>query len=199
MPVYTTSAPRFAGDIFIRSIVANDDPIPMMNRRSTSANPTVASGAAGEGVYILGNTNAFIEVRRGSTTAGSISASVGTIPPEPVFQVNDTVGINNIYRINDDESIGIDHFVIPGRVWTINQTGLSNSMRFDIAIYCGALTGIVRPQNLYIAYRRIHHHLGRHSLRIVMVIISKPSTSRAMSSGNLRLPRKLRAIRLQVS
>jgi hypothetical protein len=153
VPVYTTSAPRFVGDIFIRSIVANDDPIPMMNRRSTSANPTVASGAAGEGAYILGNTNAFIEIRRGSTTAGSISASVGTIPPEPVFQVNDTVGINNVYRINDDESIGIDHFVIPGRVWTINQTGLSNSMRFDIAIYCGALTGIVRPQNLYIAYR----------------------------------------------
>ncbi len=152
IPVYTTSAPRFVGDIFIRSIVANDDPFPI-NRVSTSANPTVPAGVAGEGAYILGNTNAFIEVRRGSTTAGSISAAVGTIPPEPVFQVNDTVGINNVYSINDDGSIGNDHFVIPGRVWTINQTGLSASTRFDIAIYCGALTGIVRPQNLYIAYR----------------------------------------------
>ncbi|MFN3561178.1 MAG: T9SS type A sorting domain-containing protein [Chloroherpetonaceae bacterium] len=151
IPVYTTSAPRFVGDIFIRSIVANDDPIPVTNRRSTSATPSVASGAAGEGTYILGNTNAFIEIQRGSTTDGSISASVGTIAPEPVFSVNDTVGIHNVYRINDGD--GNEHFVIPGRVWTINQTGLSASTRFDISIYCGALTGIVRPQNLYIAYR----------------------------------------------
>ncbi len=151
IPVYTTSAPRFVGDIFIRSIIANDDPIPVTNRRSTSATPSVVAGEAGEGTYILGNTQAFIEIQRGSTTAGSISATVGTIPPEPVFAVNDTVGIHNVYRINDGD--GSEHFVIPGRVWTINQTGLSASTRFDISLYCGALTGIVRPQNLYIAYR----------------------------------------------
>ncbi len=150
IPVYTTSAPRFVGDIFIRSIVANDDPFPI-NRVSTSANPTVPVGIAGEGGYVLGNTNAYLEVRRGSSTAGSISASVGTIAPEPVFAVNDTVGIGNVYRINDGD--GNEHFVVPGRVWTINQTGLSPSTRFDLSIYCGALTGIVRPQNLYIAYR----------------------------------------------
>jgi hypothetical protein len=150
IPVYTNSAPRFVGDIFIRSIVANDDPFPT-NRVSTSATPTVAAGAAGEGGYVLGNTNAYLEVRRGSSTAGSISASVGSIAPEPVFAVNDTVGIGNVYRINDGD--GNEHFVVPGRVWTINQTGLSASTRFDISIYCGALTGIVRPQNLYIAYR----------------------------------------------
>ncbi len=150
IPVYTNSAPRFVGDIFIRSIVANDDPFPI-NRVSTSANPTVPAGVAGEGAYILGNTNAFIEMRRGSTTAGSITATLGSIAPEPVFAVNDTVGIGNVYRINDGD--GNEHFVVPGRVWTINQTGLSASTRFDIAIYCGALTGIVRPQNLYIAYR----------------------------------------------
>lgn len=151
IPVYTTSAPRFVGDIFIRSIIANDDPIPVTNRRSTSANPTVASGAAGEGTYILGDTKAFVEIRRGSTTSGSLTATLGTIPPEPVFSVIDTVGIHNVYRINDGP--GSDHFVVPGRVWTINQTGLSASTRFDVSIYCGALTGIVRPQNLYIAYR----------------------------------------------
>ncbi|MFQ3598401.1 MAG: T9SS type A sorting domain-containing protein [Chloroherpetonaceae bacterium] len=150
IPVYTTSAPRFVGDIFIRSIIANDDPFPT-NRVSTSATPTVAAGVAGEGGYVLGNTNAYLEVRRGSTTAGSISASVGAIAPEPVFAVNDTVGIHNVYRINDGD--GNEHFVVPGRVWTISQTGLSASTRFDISIYCGALTGIVRPQNLYIAYR----------------------------------------------
>lgn len=150
IPVYTTSAPRFAGDIFIRSIVANDDPFPT-NRVSTSATPTVASGVAGEGGYVLGNTNAYLEVRRGSSTAGSINASVGSIAPEPVFAVVDTVGIGNVYRINDGD--GNEHFVVPGRVWTINQTGLSASTRFDVSIYCGALTGIVRPQNLYIAYR----------------------------------------------
>jgi hypothetical protein len=153
VPVYTTSAPRFAGDIFIRRIFANDDPVPVTNRKSSSSNPTVSAGLEGEGTYILGNTNAFIEIQRGSTTSGTISASLGAISPEPVFLVNDTVGINNIYRINDDESIGIEHFVMPGRVWTITQTGLSASMRYDISLYCGALSGINRPQNLYIAYR----------------------------------------------
>jgi hypothetical protein len=151
IPVYTTSAPRFVGNIFLREIFANEDPIPTTNRRNTSANPSVAAGAAGEGTYILGNTNAFIEVQRGSTTAGSLSATLGTIAPEPVFNVVDTVGIGNVYRINDGD--GNDHFVVPGRVWTINQTGLSANTRFDISIYCGALTGVVRPQNLYIAYR----------------------------------------------
>lgn len=154
VPVYTTSAPRFRGEIFIRRIVADESPFPLI-AKAFSANPTVAAREAGEGYYVLGNTGAFVEVVRNDTTAGSLTASRGTIATVDTIQLGtgviDTVGYNNAYRINDGDPA--PHVVIPGRIWTITQTGLGPRARFDISLDVAGLTNILRPQNLYIARR----------------------------------------------
>jgi len=153
-PVYTTSAPRFRGEIFIRSIIADESPFPLAARAFT-ANPTVAAREAGEGYYVLGATGAFVEIARNDTSSGSLSATRGTIATVDTIRIGtgviDTVGYNNIYRINDGDPA--THVVIPGRIWTINQTGLGARARFDISLDVAGLTNILRPQNLYIARR----------------------------------------------
>lgn len=154
VPVYTTSAPRFRGEIFIRRIVADESPYPLIAKAFTT-NPTVAAGEAGEGYYVFGNTGAFIEVVRNDNSAGSFTVSRGTIATVDTLRLGvgviDTVGYNNAYRINDGDPA--PHVVIPGRIWTINQTGLGARARFDISLDVSGLTNILRPQNLYIVRR----------------------------------------------
>ncbi|MDX2128160.1 MAG: T9SS type A sorting domain-containing protein [Chloroherpetonaceae bacterium] len=150
VPVYTTSAPRFRGDIFIRKIEANDSPLPT-SPKSTATSPTVAAGEAGEGAYVLGNTGAFIEIQRNGTSSGTITTTRGVNATVDTVDVIDTVGFGNVYRINDGDAA--PHIVIPGRIWTINQTGLGAETRFDISLDVSGLTNIPRPQNLYIARR----------------------------------------------
>jgi hypothetical protein len=149
VPVYTTSAPRFSGNIFIRSMTASNDPLPIQ-RVSSSATPSIAAGVAGEGAYVLGTTNAYVNILRGPVGAGSLNATLGTITTSDTVVVVDTVGANNAYRINDAST---PHRIISNRLWTINQTNLDAAVRFDISINAGGLIGVTRPQNLYIAYR----------------------------------------------
>jgi Secretion system C-terminal sorting domain len=149
VPVYTSSSPRFRGSVFIQRIVANDDPFPIQ-RVSSSATPSVPVGTAGEGAYVLGGTGAYLMMVRGSTTAGSITATRGAVPTVDTVRVVDTVGVLNAYRINDQGGV---HLIAAGRVFTINQTGLSASTRFDVALPTQGLLGIRRPNALYVAYR----------------------------------------------
>ncbi|MBC8041854.1 MAG: T9SS type A sorting domain-containing protein [Rhizobacter sp.] len=152
IPIYQTQTPRFRGEVYLDKIVANSDPYPQQ-RQSSSEAPVIAPGATG--AYVLGNTGAYIDVVLNAKTsplavAASVAPLAGLTAADTVVQVVDTVGILNVYRINDGSG---QHSISPLKVWTIAAAGVADSVEYDISIDAAGTTSVSAFKYLYVAYR----------------------------------------------